>query len=177
MVLGELVDPDRNPDRPRAMAWEEYQPLVQASWEAALAGPDEGPLQDCLAAHPCLLPVYKPGDVDIGGHHGPWMDAVITQPPLAGFRKRVPDFMWFERTSATVTAVCVELERPTKFWFNRGGTPTANLTQALDQIQEWKNWFAGRPAKEFFDAYRLPNEWLFRRHFDQRYILLYGRRE
>ena len=131
--LPAFLRPDTNPDRPKAMAWDVYEPTVSSDWQNALEREDEKALQTCIERHPCLLPVGA------YGNHGAWMDAVITQPPLAGFHKRVPDFMWFESDSSTVVAVCVEIERQGKYWFNVGGTPTADLSQALDQIQEWRS--------------------------------------
>jgi hypothetical protein len=158
------------------MPWDDYLAKTIADWEAALASTRERAVHDCLALHPSLLPLQRSGDPGALGHHGAWMDAVITEPPLEGFRRRVPDFMWFERTSASVTAVCLELERPSKYWFRKDGVQTADLRQALDQIQEWREWFADHRPEELFEAYRLPQEWLVQRRFNQRYILLYGRR-
>jgi hypothetical protein len=172
-ILDEIIQGDSDPDRPKAMAWLEYDAIVRRDWLEALNKPLECDLQRCLELHPCLLPVATTSDT--AGGHGLWMEAVITQPPLAGFKKRVPDFMWFVSNSSTVTAVCLEIERSTKLWFKKNGTPTAELTQALDQLEEWRGWFAAHTKEELFDEYQLAPQWR-NRHFKQHYALAYGRR-
>lgn len=158
------------------MTWAAYGPIAAAEWTRALESTGEALLQECLERHPSLLPIVTVYDQSLlGGHHGVWMDAVISQPPLPGFHRRVPDFMWIKSDSATVVVTCVEIERQDKFWFRRDGTPTAQLTQALDQLEEWRIWFATASKDEFFETYRLPSVWRLR-HFSQKYVLVYGRR-
>jgi Domain of unknown function (DUF4263) len=166
---------DADPNRPLAMPWGTYRSIAESAWADALEQTHERFLQQCLERHPCLLPVVLPDDPP-GGHHGAWLDVVVTQPPLSGYTARVPDFMWIERTSSDFTAVCLEVERPTKKWFNLDRTPTAHLTQALDQIQDWRSWFSNRPNDDFFDAFRIPWVWRRTRNFNVRFILAYGRR-
>lgn len=172
-MSSETVQPDSDPHRPRALSFNRYRDIVRQDWAAALDANSEVEVQRCLERHPSLLPFDRGGSA--GGHHGPWMRVVITQPQLTGLHSFVPDFMWFERDSSTVTAVCVEVESPAKFWFRKDGVQTAALTQALDQIQEWRGWFQTVNTKELFSQYALPYEFLFR-VFKQRFVLLYGRR-
>ncbi len=154
------------------MEWERYREIILQAWERTLAehSGNERSVQEVLERYACLLPIESET-----GHHGPWL-GVYAQPPLQGVRRRVPDFMWIERSSSKVTAVCVEIERPDKHWFNRDGTPTATYTQAVDQFAEWRAWFEEQSPADFFKAYRLPQDWLSNRVFRQRFILIYGRR-
>ncbi len=168
------VESDKNPNRPRAQEWDAYAEMVRAAWAAALDAEDEATVQRCLEQHPCLLPLYGSNTAGGGGHHGHWMDVVVTQPPLPGYQSRVPDFLWVERDSGSVTVVCVELERPNKFWFNVDGSQTSDLTQALGQIGDWRDWFQTNRSSNFFDAFQIPRQWSSR-VFRQRYVLLYGR--
>ena len=84
--------------------------------------------------------------------------------------------MWIEINSAEVISTFVEIERPSKRWFHKDGTPTADLSQARDQISEWRGWFEDNTVESFFDTYCLPGEWLSERRFRQQYVLVYGRR-
>jgi hypothetical protein len=175
-IFERTIRADQDPKRPRAMPWQEYESYVSTAWTSALTETKERVLQRCIERHPCLLGVDSVQTPSYpSGHHGVWMDAVISQPPLWGYQNRVPDFMWITSDSSTVVATCVEIERQDKYWFNKAGTPTADLNQARDQIDEWRIWFRSCPKDDFFEAYRLPDVWR-RRNFAQRYFLLYGRR-
>jgi hypothetical protein len=111
-----------------------------------------------------------------GGHHGLVHGAVISQPRLPALGGKQPDFMMITRDTGSVFAVLVEIESPCKSWFTRAGRPTADLTQAITQLREWKDWFdqSGNAVK-FREEYKVPFSFDHRR-FEQRYILIYGRR-
>lgn len=111
------------------------------------------------------------------GGHGPFPGAVISQPVLPGFSRKIPDFLWLARDSATVYAVLIEIEDPAKSWATSAGQSTSDFTQAANQIADWKTWFA-EPlnTRQFLDLYRIPIDWVHTRAFEQRYILIYGRR-
>lgn len=158
-----------------AMPWKAYEALVVTEWSQLLdSNPNEAQLQTYLERHPCLLP-WVEGEFG-GGHHGAFPAAVITQPKLAGIGDRYPDFLWIVRDSLSVYAVLVEIESPRKHWFTRAGQPHNQLTQAVDQLREWRAWFSN-PANliGFMERFQVP--WAFAaRSFQQRYVLIYGRR-
>jgi hypothetical protein len=134
-------------------------------------------MHEFFERHPCMLP----GAYDIlGGErgHSPWFAAVISKPPLPSYRARIPDFMWLGRDSLADVPVLIEIEAPGKKWFTKSGRPTADFTQAHDQLTEWKAWFASnRNTDAFKDFYGLPS-WQLSGHrsFMPQYVLIYGRR-
>ncbi|KQS66163.1 hypothetical protein ASG41_12505 [Modestobacter sp. Leaf380] len=133
-------------------------------------------MQEFLEAHPSLLPGGT-GDIGPGGHHGSTWGAVITQPSLEGVeRDRRPDFMWVTRSTSLITPICIEIEKPGKRWFTQNGRPTAHLTQALDQLTDWKVWFS-EPENEllFRRTYLIGDEWRHRQLLPQ-CVLIFGRR-
>ncbi|WP_339131509.1 Shedu anti-phage system protein SduA domain-containing protein [Streptomyces sp. f51] len=163
-----------NPERPAPVTWEEYEPWVMAEWRRLLdSSPAELEVQRFLEQHPSLLP--GAGD-DVGrGHHGSCWGAVITQPSLKGVsHERVPDFMWVRSDTATVYALCIEIEAPSKPWFTLDGQSTAYLTQALDQILEWKVWFSIPENMLAFRHAYIPVDLGYHR-IEMQFILIYGR--
>jgi hypothetical protein len=58
--------------------------------------------------------------------------------------------------------------------FQKDGTPTAEFTQAKNQLSEWKVWF-GKPENQmaFVRDYALPFP---RLKLEPQYVLIYGRR-
>ncbi|MFF4198281.1 Shedu anti-phage system protein SduA domain-containing protein [Nonomuraea sp. NPDC001831] len=162
------------PDRPQAIAWDVYESWLTEEWRRLLqSNPPETLVQAFLEQHPSLLPGAAD---DVGrGHHGPCWDAVITQPRLKGLgRDRIPDFMWVRRDTATVHVLCIEIEAPGKPWFTSSGQSAAELTQALDQLLEWKVWFTNpENALAFRHAY-IPPEFSDRR-IEPQFLLIYGR--
>lgn len=169
--------PLRNDDdlaRPRGSSWAEYSSWLVNEWSGVLNSATlETTIQRYLERHPCLLPGGAPEDGP--GHHGAWYDAVISQPELVSSRqRRVPDFMWLRRDTAANRPVCLEIEQAGKDWYTLGGHPTAELTQAIDQIDDWRAWFAaGTNAQQFNEAY-VPAEFRHRGLLP-RFILVFGR--
>jgi hypothetical protein len=160
------------------MAWDTYERLVIREWTALLEGAPqrESALQSFFERHPCMLP----GAFSVQGYetgHYPWLCALVSQPVLPSYDRRVPDFMWIALNSDTESPVLVEIESPGKRWFTSSGEQTANLTQALNQIAEWKAWFGVPRNVEAFKAlYGLDRVAWCRRRFRPAYVLIYGRR-
>lgn len=147
---------------------------TKQAWEQIKQSNNEEEVQDFLERHVALIPGAR-GDIGPGGHHGPLYSAIFRQPPLLGLdAKRVPDFMWITRSTVDVTPVCIEIERPTKRWFNLNGTPTAHLTQALDQLMQWQSWFGESLNQQLFRETYLKNRWP-RRDLRPQFVLIYGR--
>jgi hypothetical protein len=85
--------------------------------------------------------------------------------------------MWLSVNSEIEEPVLIEIETPGKRWFTTSGRQTAHLTQALNQIAEWKAWFGVPHYVEAFKAfYRLDQMTYLRRRFRPAYLLIYGRR-
>jgi hypothetical protein len=63
----------------------------------------------------------------------------------------------------------------TKRWFTQAGTPTADFTQAQNQIREWKRWIANAAnAALFREFYGLDSDDFDGLAFIPQYILVYG---
>ena len=167
--------PDHRPDRPQPTPWAAYREWLLPRWQSILgSNPPEQVVQTFLEAHPSLLPGGL-GDVGPGGHHGPVLDGVFREPPLEGLaRDRRPDFMWITRSTDLITPVCIEIEKPGKNWFTQRERPTAELTQALDQLVDWKVWFAEPENQSIFRKTYLLSGYEDRRLLPQ-YVLIFGR--
>lgn len=157
------------------MAEDAYLKAATARYDEVLADAiHEKDMQTVFEEHPSLLP----GAFIALTGHGAYMKALITQPDLQGIGDRQPDFMWLTRDSGTLSPVLVEIERPGKSWVTGGKNPqpTADLTQALNQFRQWREWL-DRPANRlvFFEQYGIPQRWRARR-FVPFYLLIYGRR-
>lgn len=163
----------------RAMPWDEYERLVGTRWRALL---DSNPPLTERAVHTFLEqhPTMVPGAFNLlGGESGhyPRHSVLISQPPLPSYDRRVPDFLWLSKNSETDEPVLVEIEAPGKRWFAQSGQQTAELTQALNQIAEWKAWFSEPRNVDAFKAfYGLDREAWRGRRFRPAYLLIYGRR-
>ena len=158
------------------MAWEQYVADADAELAQLLSSEaDEPQLQEWLERHPAWVPEVDGGRGD-AGHHGPVHGAVVSQPPLRGLGTRVPDFLCLTKTSAVITPVLVEIEDPAKQWFTGGGQPTAEFTQAQDQLVEWRSWFnVSGNQQVFLDTYEVPSSWRRSLAFRPLYRLVYGR--
>jgi hypothetical protein len=83
--------------------------------------------------------------------------------------------MWVRLDTGAVRPICIEIESPEKAWFNPSTrTPTASLTQAIDQLTEWKVWFDS-PENQltFAKTYVAPQ--YVNRPIEPQFVLVYGR--
>ena len=168
--------PDNDPTRPQPMAWEQYSYEVREQWVKLLdSNPEESAIQSFLELHPAMIPGGS-GDIGPGGHHGSQLSAVFRQPKLSGAgQSYVPDFMWVTKSSSLITPILIEIEKPSKRWFNKDGTPTAHFTQAKDQLDEWRSWFAeGLNPSLFRQKYMFGDQHL-NRQLQPHFLLIYGR--
>ncbi len=166
-----------NPSTP-AMPGRDYVQIAKSELKLLLDSGErnERHFQELLEEHPCLVPGAHP-ETDVGGN-GLYPRAVITQPKLSGLRSRFPDFCIISHDSGTVYATFVEIESPSKPWAVKSGKQSAKLTHAIGQMQEWKIWFSEQLNQAtFLRDFRLPDWLLEDRTFEQRYILVYGRRK
>lgn len=162
-----------------AMQWEAYEQMLSEEWSSFLNGashPSERSVQSFLEQHPALVPGAFSVLGSPSGHY-PWRAALISQATLPSFGHRVPDFMWITLNSDTESPLLIEIEAPRKRWFTAAGAPTAEFSQALNQIAEWKAWFAVPHNVQAFKAfYGLADMAWMRRRFRPAYMLIYGRR-
>lgn len=164
------------PDAPAPVEWEQYARELGSRWSALLdASPSEAEVQAFLERHPSLLPGHRP-IFGMIGHHGPHPPAVISQPPLQGLGKRVPDFMWLTRDTGHLSPVLIEIEDPKKKWLTAAGHASQPFIQALNQLHEWEAWFSRRENEAMFvEHYDVPTLHR-RRKFVPTYVLIYGRK-
>ena len=169
--------PDKSSGKPLPEDWPDYVDQVLDKWHALLAeNPEEVEVQRFLELHPSMVPGGS-GDVGPGGHHGSEFSALFSQPTLQGAGRMFrPDFMWVTRSTSLITPILIEIEKPSKRWFQPNGRPTADFRDAHDQLNDWRTWFS-------LDE----NKALFRRNFvfdtDQyehrpllpQFVLIYGR--
>lgn len=168
---------DRTPDRPQAPEWVAYERSTRRAWAGLLnSDPEEAELHDFLETHPSMIPGGS-GDVGPGGHHGSDLGAVFTKPRLQGVGPvREPDFMWVTRSTALITPILVEIEKPSKRWFTKHGRPTADLTQARNQLNEWRTWFRRGGNHDAFRKTYVLQEDLGYQSMEPHFVLVYGRR-
>jgi hypothetical protein len=123
-----------------------------------------------------LLPGGEGSGESFGGHHGGWNDTVISQPPLPGISKRVPDFMWLTKNSEDIIPVLIEIEAPGKPWFNEDGQRSAKLTHAQDQLADWVTQLDNAANRQqLAEMYDFPRRWTFTHNLVPRLLLVYGR--
>jgi len=174
MSLEKTYQIDKPPEP--AMVWEEYQQLILSEWDHLLNGehsPTEAEVHIYLEKHPSMLPGAFNLVGDPSGHY-PWLCGLISQPILPAYDYKKPDFMWLSQNSDTIEPVLIEIESPNKRWFTKAGVQTAELTQAINQIAEWKTWFGETHNVEAFKSfYGLAHS---RKRFRPSYLIIYGRR-
>lgn len=114
------------------------------AYEQALATAlDERPMQLFLEAVPRLLVQH------LSASDGYW---IIPQKQLGA--EHVTDFLVAEPGSTGLTWYAVELKRPQAKIFTAKGDPSAALTHALRQIDDWRDWlsrnrdYASRPREQ-----------------------------
>lgn len=158
------------------MAWEEYRRRALGDWKQLLdIDPDERAVHKFLELHPSMVPGGS-GDVGPGGHHGSTHSALFSEPELTGAGRRFePDFMWVTRSTSLITPILIEIERPSKRWFRQDGRPTAEFTQAHDQLNDWRSWFARDANKVMFRGRFMFGERYDDRPLEPQYLLIFGR--
>src|SRR5438477_1165681 len=166
---------------PAPWSWQQYSQWLKTEWAELLRTGDpykEEPYRQFLERHPCLIPGGEGTGESFGGHHGSWTGTVISQPSLPGIARRIPDFMWLTKNSEDIIPVLIELEAPGKVWFNSRGQRSAKLTQAQDQLAEWRQQLENPGNRQLLgEMYDFPRSWTFDYNLVPRLLLIYGRRE
>lgn len=159
------------------LPWEQYSDTALAQWYTLLSeDPEEDAIQNFLELHPSMIPGGS-GDVGPGGHHGSDMGAVFRRPKLEGAgRSFEPDFIWITRSSGLVTPILIEIEKPSKRWFKQNGRPTSEFTEARDQLNDWRSWFAREGNQALFrEKFLFLGDRYLNRPLEPQYVLIYGR--
>jgi hypothetical protein len=164
---------------PPAWSWDEYEDWLTPQWQHCIQANahDELAVHHFLEEHPCLLPGGEADSASIGGHHGPWPAVVVSQPPLNGTFLRRPDFLWPTKVSSVFMPVFLELERPDKRWFTASNQQTAELSQAIAQVAEWRTWLESAANQlGFHEMYGVSSAIKSYFRFQPVFHLVYGRR-
>lgn len=164
-------------DAPKEIAWNEYYPLVMEEYLQLLktSGDDEKAFQVFFENNPSFIP----GALELFGQSGhyPHMDTLISQPQLGVSFKRIPDYVWLAQDSLTFCPVFVEIEKPNKKMFNLQGNASADFTQAIGQIKEWRGLLKNPiNVQVFYEYFDIPLH-LRKKVFNPQFLLIYGRRE
>ncbi|WP_254509543.1 Shedu immune nuclease family protein [Anatilimnocola floriformis] len=161
---------------PEVPSFSDYADRISAEYAALLAqDPQESELQKFLEQNPSMVPGSRTPCGTSG--HWPLHMAVISQPPLHGFNGHIPDFMWLSKHSDNWYPAMVEIERPAKRLFTAAKRPTADFTQARNQLAEWKTWLK-EPTNQlkFVADYGVAPSAAGFYQMGYHFLLVYGRR-
>ena len=164
-------------DGPQPMAWESYSKLVSERFQALLDDEShpESVYQKFIEEHICLTPCVE--FPLLQGGRGPLAECVVTQPSLLELKEKIPDFLYFTGNSGDIKSFLIEIERPRKRWFTQRGDPTAEFTQARNQLNRWRTWFQDAGHLIWFEKrYEVRNSPLYDRTHTQHYVLAIGKR-
>lgn len=162
---------------PLPISWDDYAKTSYADYLDLLKthSDDESAFQSFLEENPSFVP----GAFELFGTSGhyPFTQSLIAQPRLnGGIFTRIPDFIWLAQDSLSFTPVLIEIERPSKKMFNQAGIPSADFTQAFNQITEWKAILSiPENVLQFYNCFNIP-DWIRKKTFAPQFGLIYGRR-
>lgn len=162
---------------PKVVEWEDYERNLLKDYEILLKehGDEEDVFQEFFESNPSLLP----GAFGIYGEsgHAPYNNALITQPLLQGLTTKIPDFLWIASDSGTIYPIFIEIEKPNKKWFRNDGRPTAEFTQAQNQISDWKMWYSNPNHQSlFYQYYDIDGEIARGKAVKPQFVLIFGSR-
>ncbi len=164
---------------PAPMQWEDYEQRVTREWNTLLNSAEgcvERNIHNFLVQHPSMIP--GPYSMTGPSGHGSFPMAVLSESPLSGIGMKVPDFIWLAKDSCTFTPVFIELESPCKRWFTEKEVPTHDVTQAVNQLAQWRSWL-NRPenVSVFYESFEVPEYMRRNLTFRPEFVLIYGRRK
>lgn len=164
-------------DAPATVSWDEYAKCSYNEYQELLKnnGDDESVFQHFFERNPSFMP----GAFELFGTSGhyPFTQSLITQPQLnGGLFTRIPDFIWLAQDSSFFTPVLIEIEKPNKRTFTTTGCQSAEFSQALGQIAEWKSILSSpENVLQFYKCFNIP-DWIRKKTFKPQYGLIFGRR-
>ena len=161
---------------PDAPSMDEYTALATGEYLRVLEeARTESPMQVFLESNPAFVPGATTPGVKSG--HDPMHCALITQPELTGLKSRRPDFLWVASHSAAWFPTFIEIESPQKRVFTQQGIPSADFSQARNQLDQWRVWLED-PVNQakFIREYGIGETYTRFRVMRPHYVLVYGRR-
>ncbi|WP_265563799.1 Shedu anti-phage system protein SduA domain-containing protein [Sphingomicrobium arenosum] len=110
------------------------------SFETAVESDREQLIHEAFEAHPYALQYA----IDQSGHHGTWLiSKQMIRTSIKGQSSGlIPDFLAFTRSSLGLFAWVVELKRPSMNFCKINGTPSANGSNALTQLNNYSDHIA-----------------------------------
>jgi hypothetical protein len=162
---------------PPACKIEEYAVKKNHEYKHLLdTATSEKELQNFFELNPSFVPgAWTPSSKS--GHY-PMHCALITQPELRGISTKIPDFMWIAQHSLGWFPTLIEIENPNKKIFKKDGVPTAEFTQARNQLEKWRTWFSNPSnVQMFLEMYHVSDSMRNMMQMKLHMILIYGRRE
>jgi len=159
------------------LEWDEFKSTLLLEWEHLLNNnsTEEKDFQKFLETNPCMIPGAH--GLSLTSGHMPIYASVFSQPVLPGFKAKKPDFMWIATCSDELNPILIEIEDPKKKWFTKNGQPTAQFTQAYNQLTEWREWFASPTNFHIFiETYKINSTRAIGRQIVPHYVLIYSRR-
>ncbi|QVV90575.1 DUF4263 domain-containing protein [Methanospirillum sp. J.3.6.1-F.2.7.3] len=100
----------------------------------------------------------------------------MSQPKLSSFSSYIPDFLWISENSQSIEPAFIEIEPPSKKWFNTNGDFTAHFTHALGQFENWSVWIKEPKNQLNFISFFGLEEICKKKSFVPYFLLIYGRR-
>lgn len=158
------------------MSWDDYATRLRVEWKKLLdSHPDERAIQTFLEQHPSLVPGSHSAMGRLSSGHGPFPSALVTQPSLNALGQRTPDFLWIARDSSFLNPVFIEIEDPDKPWLTDDGQQHHELTYALGQLRNWREWFNDPVNRQvFLRRFQVPSL-IAARRWEPMWLLIYGR--
>ena len=131
-----------------SVRWKQITAQEVASLQELLdSNPDEQTVHIFLEGNPNFLVQV------LGGGHGRYQIPKSQSKPRLG-SQYVPDFLISDMNSMGIHWYAIELESPRKRAFRNDGIQTSDLTQAISQITDWRDWlrdnidYARRPKEQ-----------------------------
>lgn len=85
--------------------------------------------------------------------------------------------MWISTHSTMWYPTLIEIEKPSKQIFTAAGIPTAEFSEARNQLAQWKTWFSSpENVQTFIMSYGIPDWMRKERQMQLHTVLVYGRR-
>jgi hypothetical protein len=133
---------------------------------------DESSMQTYLEQHSDFLPYQK-----FLLNHGVHLSSVIAKLQIGHSYKT--DFAYITKSSNEWYLVLVEIEKPTKRFFNRNDSFSKDFNQAYEQIKNWESYLSDANHKSYliqrFEGLREPRTILRDDNVNIKYLLVYGR--
>ena len=119
-----------------SVRWNQITAQEVASLQELLdSNPDEQTVHIFLEGNPNFLVQV------LGGGHGRYQIPRLQTKPRLG-SEYIPDFLISDMNSMGIHWYAVELESPRKRAYRKNGIQTSDLTQAISQITDWREWLS-----------------------------------